>query len=180
MDFFEVNKGSDICLVYNGTSCGLNNALWAPNFWLPTPSPAAGIRLGYGYYMVDINLGGGVFLNFPFHSVVQNISGVKFTHYTSSLKEPLLDPTEKSWVHWTRCWIGLKPRPYMAVRFYYLAKEFARGNQREKDNHLRWDYVILNLPGDPADDPTQEPWVVKWDATIKNIAGDIVAVINDL
>jgi hypothetical protein len=59
MDFFEVNKGSDICLVYNGTSCGLNNALWAPNFWLPTPSPAAGIRLGYGYYMVDINLGGG-------------------------------------------------------------------------------------------------------------------------
>jgi hypothetical protein len=68
----------------------------------------------------------------------------------------------------------------MAVRFYYLAKEFARGNQREKDNHLRWDYVILNLPGDPADDPTQEPWVVKWDATIKNIAGDIVAVINDL
>jgi hypothetical protein len=59
MDFFEVNKGTDICLVYNGTSCGLNDALWAPNFWLLTPSTAA-CTLSYGYYMVDIDFGGNV------------------------------------------------------------------------------------------------------------------------
>jgi hypothetical protein len=27
MDFFDVEKDSDICLVYNGTSCGLNASL---------------------------------------------------------------------------------------------------------------------------------------------------------
>jgi hypothetical protein len=56
MDFFAVDKESDIRLVYNGTSSGLNNALWAPDFWLPTPATAAR-TLGYGYYMVDIDLG---------------------------------------------------------------------------------------------------------------------------
>jgi hypothetical protein len=56
IDYFEVPKDDDIRLVYNGTSCGLNECLWAPNFWLPTPSLAARV-LGYGYYMVDIDLG---------------------------------------------------------------------------------------------------------------------------
>jgi hypothetical protein len=69
-----------------------------------------------------------MFLNFPLHNSLQNFSGVDFTHYAADLKEPCLDPEGKSWVHWTRCWMGLKPSPYMAVRFYYLAEEFARGN----------------------------------------------------
>ena len=76
MDFFEVDKDSDIRLVYNGTSCGLNDALWAPNFWLPTPATAAR-TLSYGYYMVDINLG-EMFLNFPLHKALQRFSGVEF------------------------------------------------------------------------------------------------------
>jgi hypothetical protein len=33
MDCFVVQKDSNIRLVYNGTSCGLNDALWAPNFF---------------------------------------------------------------------------------------------------------------------------------------------------
>jgi hypothetical protein len=57
MDFFAVDKDSDIRLVYNGMSCGLSEALWAPNFWLPLPSTAAR-TLRFGYYMVDIDLGG--------------------------------------------------------------------------------------------------------------------------
>jgi hypothetical protein len=56
IDFFEVPKNDDICLVYIGTSCGLKEVLYAPNFWLPTPASAARV-LGYGYYMVDIDLG---------------------------------------------------------------------------------------------------------------------------
>jgi hypothetical protein len=87
MDFFEVDKDSDIRLVYNGTSCGLNDALWAPNFWLLTPSTAAH-TLRYVYYMVDIDLGKMV-LNFPLHSVLQKFSGVDFSHYSESLREPL-------------------------------------------------------------------------------------------
>jgi hypothetical protein len=39
-DVFAVPKGADIRLVYNGTSCGLNQATWAPNFWLTYPQSA--------------------------------------------------------------------------------------------------------------------------------------------
>jgi hypothetical protein len=177
MDFFEVEKDSDIRLVYNGTSCGLNDALWAPNFWLPTPATAAR-SLGYGYYMVDIDLG-EMFLNFPLHKVLQRFSGVDFSHFDSDLKPSLPSHLKNKWVHWTRCWMGLKPSPYMAVRFYYLAEEFAKGNRRDKDNPLRWDRVELNLPGDPAYDPTL-PRVMKWDESINKIAGDIVAFVDDL
>ena len=35
--FFDVPKGdSDIRMVYDATKCGLNAALWTPNFFLPT------------------------------------------------------------------------------------------------------------------------------------------------
>jgi hypothetical protein len=73
MDFFDVKKDSEIQLVYNGRSCGLNEALWAPNFWLPTPATAA-CTLGCGYYVVDINLG-EIFYNFPLHNVIQKVLG---------------------------------------------------------------------------------------------------------
>jgi hypothetical protein len=174
MDFFDVEKDSDIRLVYNGTSCGLNEALWAPNFFLPTPATAAR-TLGYGYYMVDIDLG-EMFLNFPLHESLQRFSGVDFTQYASELRE---GSCKRWWVHWTRCWMGLKPSPFMAVRFYYLAEEFVRGNRRDKNNALRWDYVKFNLPGDPKFDITQ-PRVMKWDSSIGKIAGDIVAFVDDL
>jgi hypothetical protein len=75
--------------------------------------------------------------------------------------------------------MGLKPSPFMAVRFYYLAEEFARGNRKDKNNALRWDYVKLNLPGNPKYDITL-PRVMKWDSEIENIAGDIVAFVDDL
>jgi hypothetical protein len=105
MNFFEEAKESDIRLVYNGTSCGLNDTLWAQHFWLPTPSTAAR-TLGYGYFMVDIDLG-EMFLNFPLHKMLQKFSVVDFSQYSSSLREPLTGPCKKDWVHWTRCWMGL-------------------------------------------------------------------------
>jgi hypothetical protein len=176
MDFFDVDKDTDIRLVYNGTSCGLNASLWAPNFWLPTPATAAR-SLGYGYFMADIDLG-EMFLNFPLHRVLQRFSGVDLTHYLSALTNSDRAKWVR-WVHWTRCWMGLKPSPYMAVRFYYWAEEFGRGNRRDLTNPLRWDFIKLNLLGDPTYDPTL-PRVMKWDSSIKNIAGDLVAFIDDL
>jgi hypothetical protein len=147
MAFFEVENDSDIQLVYNGTSCGLNDSIWAPNFWLPMPAIAA--RLWGKGTMVDIDLR-GMFLNFPLHVSLQKCSGVNFSRYETELQDPALTSTTQKRVHWTRCWMGLKPSPTMAVRFYYLAKEFARENRLQKDNPMRWDYVKLNLPGDPA------------------------------
>jgi hypothetical protein len=56
--------------------------------------------------------------------------------------------------------MGLKPSPYMAVGFYYLDEEFVRG-LHDKCDLLSWDRVVLNLPGNPAYDPTL-PRVMKW------------------
>jgi hypothetical protein len=120
MDCFSVEKDPDIRLVYKGTSCGLNNALWAPNSGLPRPATSA-LLLGYGYLMVDIDLG-KMFLNFPLHKVLQRYSGVNFSPYVEDLKGSWIKYLYQSWVHWTRCWVGLKPSPYMAVRFYYLCQ----------------------------------------------------------
>jgi hypothetical protein len=74
--------------------------------------------------------------------------------------------------------MGLKPSPYMAVRLYYLAEAFARGNRQEKSNPLRWDHVKLNLPGNPHYDPSL-PRVMKWNSTT-SIAGDLLAFLDDL
>jgi hypothetical protein len=108
MDFFDVEKGSDIRMVYNGTRCGLNEVLWA-NFWLPYPAMAARL-LSYGYYMVNIDLG-EMFLNFPLPKLLNQYSGVDFSPYAKELTEPR-DPntplgSRKVWVHWMRWWMGL-------------------------------------------------------------------------
>jgi hypothetical protein len=80
MGFFEVEKGDDIRMVYNGTSCGLNKVLWAPNFLLPCPDTATYL-LSYGYYMVDIHLG-EMFLNSPLPELCnKRYSGVDFLPY---------------------------------------------------------------------------------------------------
>ena len=35
--YFCIDKGvDDICMVYNGTSCGFNDVIWSPYFGLPT------------------------------------------------------------------------------------------------------------------------------------------------
>jgi hypothetical protein len=137
---------------------------------LLAPLPLYSIpTLGYGYYMVDINLG-GMFLKVPLNESLQKYSGVDFSHYAERLRELGFHFTDDEWVHWTRCWMGFKPSPYMAVRFYYWTEEFARGNRLEKINPLRWDFVKLNLPGHPKYDPTM-PTVIKWDTTIEQHRG---------
>jgi hypothetical protein len=158
IDFFEVPKNNDIRLVYNGTSCGLNEVLYAPNFWLPTPASAARV-LGSGYYMVDIDLG-EMFLNFPLPFVLQRCSGIDVSTFKQEINEDEDltsfpdDDKSRAWANWNRCWMGLKPSPYMAIRFYYITEEFCRGDRKLKTNPLRWDYVRLNLPGDPLYDPS--------------------------
>jgi hypothetical protein len=161
MDFLEVDKGNaDIRMVYNGTSCGLNDTLWAPNFWLPMPAAAARV-LGFGYYMVDIDIG-EMFLNFPLPCLIQRLSGVDLRHYAGNMGKMMAQETAKGkhLVCWAQCWMGLKPSPFMAIQFYYLAEEFACGNCHHKRNLMRWDRVKFNLPGDPQYDPTQ-PRVMK-------------------
>jgi hypothetical protein len=80
LDYFFVAKGdSDWRMVYNGTSCGLNARLWAPNFWLPNASSALRV-LDHHYYSVDLDHG-EMFLNFPAHSSFETVSGVDLSFF---------------------------------------------------------------------------------------------------
>jgi hypothetical protein len=79
IDYFEVPKDDIVQLVYNGTSCGSNEVLFVPNFWLPTPA-SAGWLLGYGYYMVNIDLR-EMFLNLPLPFLRQRYSGINISMF---------------------------------------------------------------------------------------------------
>ena len=79
-DFFDVNKGFiDIRMVYNGTSCGLNDAIWVPSFWLPTPNTALR-NIGPNNFSVDAEQG-DMFLNFPLEYKLSIQSGIDLSHY---------------------------------------------------------------------------------------------------
>jgi hypothetical protein len=181
VDYFYVPKASDIRPVYNGASCGLNVSLWAPNFWLPIGRSALRV-LDFGYFSVDIDLG-EFFLNFPFPELLRYYSGIDLTPFADLLMEMgfrlVRDCNGRFVVRWDRCWMGCKPSPFFSVRFYYWAEEFARGWHADPKNALRWDFIKLNLPGDPAYNPTK-PRVMKWDDVLQKIAGDILGFVDDL
>ena len=182
IDYFGVVKAeTDIRVVFNGTSCGPNDAVWAPNFWLPTSKSMTRI-LGYNFKTVDLDLG-EMFLNFPLHPSLQVFSGVDLTTFKKDLEVHLPeieweDPNRRGDV-WMRDWMGFAPSPEWSCRFYYFAGEFVRGNIRDIDNPLRCNKVILNLIGNKGYDPSL-PNVFKWNKTANRIAGDILAYVDNL
>jgi hypothetical protein len=176
IDYFGVPKADDIRVVYNGASCGLNEKVWAPNFFLPTAKSASRV-LNFNYCGVDIDLG-EFFLNFPLPLLFRRFSGIDLTPFKALLGYSHLSNADFQ-LRWERCWMGFRPSPYYATRFQYWAEEFARGNRLDKTNPLRWDEVRLNLPGDKSFDPTL-PRVMKWDLDIDNIAGDLLTFVDDL
>jgi len=163
IDFFAVPKAEDIRMVQNGSSCGLNKSVWASNFWLPNAASMTRV-LGFSYKAVDLDLG-EMFLNFPLDDKLISYSGMDLTPYKKDLKEFDFNPSKKEnsnfYVVNTRNWMGLRPSPEWSCRFYYLAEEFIRGNEKEKDNPLRWDKVILNSIGNADFNPAL-PNVFKW------------------
>jgi hypothetical protein len=75
--------------------------------------------------------------------------------------------------------MGFHPSPYYAVRFYYWVEEIIRGDCQAPGNPLRWDRVVLNLPGSREFDPSL-PRVAKWNDLWNAIAGDVIAFVDDL
>lgn len=73
--FFEVPKGEhDLRMVYDASESGLNDALWAPTFGLPTvDSLLSGLE--HDTWMGDNDLG-EMFLNFQLDPVIQPYCGV--------------------------------------------------------------------------------------------------------
>lgn len=123
VDYFAAPKGdSDIIPVFNGTTCGLN-------FWLPTAISLID-NLHYNYQVVDLDLG-EMFNNFMLHISLQAYSGIDLTQFRDllNLHFPEQRPFPKRILfEWSRDWMGLKPSPFWAARFYYLMEEFMIGN----------------------------------------------------
>jgi hypothetical protein len=178
IDYFIVPKADDVRPVYNGTSCGFNGSVWARNFWLPTAKSATRV-LDYNYCGVAIDLG-ETFLNFPLPRVYRQFSGIDLGQFKSDFGDAFKAiPRYLFGVCWERCWMGFRPSPYYAVRFYYCAEEIIRGDRRAPGNPLRWDRIVLNLPGLREFDPSL-PRVAKWNDIWNGIAGDMLAFVDDL
>jgi len=56
--------------------------------------------------------------------------------------------------------MGLKSSPYVCTQTFGWCEDAIRGNRRETNNPLRWDEVVLNLPG-AKDYQPEKPWVYR-------------------
>lgn len=94
INFFNVPKGlSDICLIYDGTKSLLNEAVWAPNFFLSSVDSAL-MFVNSDTWYVDRDLG-EMFLNYPMDELLLPFSGV-------DLSQLSLEDLTQAWMAWTR------------------------------------------------------------------------------
>jgi hypothetical protein len=149
MHYFCVDKGFDnIRMVYNGTSCGLNNALWAPRFGLPAFKQTLRSLLP-GYHQCNLNVS-EQFLNFPLHQDLRKYLGLDVREVRS------LDPKDSNWEanqgpgpweRWGRNWMGLRDSPYRSLQWQTWLKFEVYGNRKLLSNPFHWERVEFNLPG---------------------------------
>ena len=176
--FFSVDKGAtDIRMVYNGTSCGLNDILYAPHFGLPTVRATLRAILP-GFFQCDLDVQ-DQFLNYRLHKSLREHSGVDVQGVRSLSAEDKdwenLRPAR--WERWERNWMGLRDSPYRSLQWQVRIKLMAYGDQRNLENPFHWDHVQLNLPGSPGY-RADLPWVMKIRAD-GHIAAEIFVYVDD-
>ena len=165
--FFAVPKGDDdIRIVYDATACGLNEALWAPGFFLPTIDSVLRNASKESWYG-DIDLG-EMFLNYFLDEEVRKYAGVDVSKLGAGC-----------WERWERTLMGLRPSPYVCTQSFRWCEDCIRGDRREKDNIFHWDSVKLNLPGDQGYNPSL-PWVYRWDEERQKMPGYFGSYIDDI
>lgn len=148
--FFAVPKaGSDIRVVYDATQCGLNDALWAPNFFLPTVD-AILRNASSSTWFGDIDLG-EMFLNYALDLDLRPYAGIDVTELDKTL---VGSKVQRIFERWTRTLMGFKPSPYVCTQMFSWGEELIVGDRTELDNPFHWDKVVLNLPGTNEYDPT--------------------------
>ena len=130
--------------------------------------------------MADANMG-EIFPNFPMDKKVHSVSGIDVTQlqeYMPNLPKSVV-PGNRQKIHlrWERLFMGMKPSPYNAVRYFCWLEELARGIPKDTTNPFHYSEVILKLPG--MYDPTS-PHVFKWNSMVHQIAGEVVAFIDDM
>ena len=120
VNYFTVPKGEeDVRVVFDGTSSGLNEALWAPNFFLPS-ARAAALLITFSTWLADVDFG-EMFHNFFVSNRIRKFSGVDVSPLASALQTPIKRDKRGAYiVRWTRLFMGMRPSPYIAtMRYYY-------------------------------------------------------------
>ena len=165
--FFAVPKGTDdIRIVYDATACGLNNALWSPNFFLPTiDSVLRGADKDSWFSDIDL---GEMFLNYFLDEDLRKYAGVDVRELGGA-----------QWERWERTLMGFRPSPFVCTQTFAWGETLIRGDRLMENNPLRWDRAVLNLPGDKGYNPAM-PWVFKWDDRNNRMASDFVCYIDDI
>ena len=194
LDVFTVPKAEDIRPVYNGASSGLNDAIWAPWFGLPTVlSQLRGIQPGT--FMGDADVG-EMFHNFMLEESLQPYVGVDFKQFnfdplelkglTSLLSSTTQQEEILTWhemilnaggERWTRMCMGMRQSPYVCTQGLHRAEEVVKGDALEETNPFNWIQVVFNLPGNKMYDP-KLPWIYRITHDGK-IAADLFTYVDD-
>ena len=177
MYMFHVPKGTDdVRMVYDGSKSGLNEALFAPWFHIHTVEMMCRSLLP-GYWCAD-NDYGEQFLNFNLHPALQRLCGVDLTQLLSTSADGKIRTDKEVMGKWTRCAMGLRPSPYVAVKGALIARRLILGDRHAVDNPFAWIKVCLNQPGDAEYRPDL-PWLmlVRSDGAL---ATSICQYIDDL
>jgi hypothetical protein len=174
--YFAVPKAkTDIRVVYDATACGLNDALWAPNFFLPTVDSILR-NASSSTWFGDIDLG-EMFLNYPLDEDIRPYAGVDVTNANpgEASKRNLKRIIER----WARCLMGFKPSPFVTTQTFGWSEEVIVGDRSDPSNPFYWDCVKLNLPGTEAYDPSM-PWVYRWNSRDAQMASFFGTYIDDI
>ena len=177
--YFAVPKtGDDYRIVYDATANKLNDAVWAPSFWLPTVDTLVRY-VDADSWMMDRDIG-DMFLNFPLDKRVWPYTGLNLENLFDGTEEEddaVLKMAGSQWVHWGRCLMGFKPSPYNAIKTAMVVEEVAKGDRHCERNPFQWNHIRLNLPGKVDYDPS-----LSWISKMRNdgvIACDIFTFVDD-
>ncbi len=134
--YFAVPKtGDDYRIVYDATANKLNEAVWAPSFWLPTVDTLVRY-VDANTWMMDRDIG-DMFLNFPLDKRVWPYTGLNLQHLfdgTEAEDDAILEMAGSQWVHWGRCLMGFKPSPYNSIKTAMVVEEVAKGDRQCEKN----------------------------------------------
>jgi hypothetical protein len=171
--FFAVPKAIiDIRVVYDATQCGLNDALWAPNFFLPTVDSILR-NASSSTWFGDIDLG-EMFLNYALDMDIRMYTGVDVTEVAD-----VAAGAKRVLERWTRTLMGLRSSPFVCTQTFAWSEEIIVGDHLEFSNPFYWDKVILNLPGTLEYNPTM-PRVYRWNSREKCMACFFGTYIDDI
>jgi len=169
VSYFAVPKGEDdIRVVYDGTKCGLNEAVWAPNFYLPSVDSLL-MMVSAKTWFSDLDLG-EMFLNYFLDEKLRPYAGVDVSKFAGA------DDNKSSWLRWNRTLMGFRSSPYIACKLFGWTLGVVRGNRCDPDNCFKWNTIRMNLPGSLIYDPSI-PWITKMDN--EEEASDVIPYVDD-